>query len=225
MISLEHVRALIEFPPAYVGGRPVAFRDFAGPGDETVLALCNGNQAQIVDCWRSRDTMNSVGRLLNHFRRLGLAGYDIGGDEGYGHQLMDRMAEEGFYLQRFNNGSPAKRNEIYANLSAEWWSTVGQLIERRQIIIPNDEKLIAQLTSRRKQYDSKGRERLESKADLRSRGVESPDRADALIGAIVLAQESQVDWEEALAFQKEIKHRMHLDYLRTGRGRAHLEWR
>jgi hypothetical protein len=24
---------------------------------------------------------------------------------------------------------------LYANLSAEWWSTVGQLIERRQIII------------------------------------------------------------------------------------------
>jgi hypothetical protein len=31
--------------------------------------------------------------------------------------------------------------------------------------------------------------------------------------------------EEALAFQKEIKHRMHADYLRTSRGRPHLEWR
>ena len=87
---------------------------------------------------------------------------------------MDRMAEEGFHLQRINNGSPAKRADIYFNLSAEWWSTVGQLIERRQIIIPNDEKLIGQLTSRRKLYDSKGRERLESKADLKARGVESP---------------------------------------------------
>jgi hypothetical protein len=36
------------------------------------------------------------------------------------------------------------------------------------------------------QDDSKGRERLESKADLAGRGVESPDRADALIGAIML---------------------------------------
>jgi hypothetical protein len=138
---------------------------------------------------------------------------------------MDRMAEEGFYLQRVNNNSPPKRPEIYANLSAEWWSTVGQLIERRQIIIPNDEKLIAQLTSRRKQYDSKGREKLESKAELRSRGVESPDRADATIGSIILAQESQIDWKQALAFQKEIKHRTHSDYLRTGRGRPHIEWR
>jgi hypothetical protein len=85
-----------------------------------------------------------------------------------------------------NNGSPATRSDIFTNLSAEWWSTVGVLIERRLIRIPNDEKLIAQFTSRRKLYDSRGREKLESKADLASRGVESPDRADALIGAVMM---------------------------------------
>jgi hypothetical protein len=156
--------------------------------------------------------MNSVGRFLTLFRKLDLQSCQVGGDEGYGHQLMDRMQEERFYLQRFNNGSPAKRSDIYANLSAEWWSMVGQLIERRQIIIPNDEKLIAQLTSRRKLYDSKGRERLESKADLRARGVESPDRADALIGAIVLGQEFKIDWKELLADQKRIKRQMQLGF-------------
>jgi hypothetical protein len=191
MISLEHVRTLLESPPVHVPGRPVAFCDFAGPGDESVLALCDGNRARIVDAWRSRDTMHSVGKFLSHFRRLGLAGYDIGGDEGYGHQLMDRMQEQGFYLKRFNNGSLAKRSEIYSNLSAEWWSTVGQLIERKAVIIPNDEKLVAQLTSRRKLYDSRGREKLESKADLRARGIESPDRADAVIGSIILGQGRQ----------------------------------
>jgi hypothetical protein len=170
MISLEHVRALFDNPPPHTKGRPSAFCDFAGPGDESVLALCDGNQAQIVDTWRSRDTMHSTGKFLAHFRRLGLAGYDI----GYGHQLMDRMQEEGFYLQRFNNGSPATRTEIYANLAAEWWSTVGQLIERRQIIIPNDEKLVSQLTSRRKLDDDKGREKLESKADLRAGVLSHP---------------------------------------------------
>jgi hypothetical protein len=77
-------------------------------------------------------------------------------------------------LIEFNNGQAAKRTEIYANLAAKWWSTVGQLIERRAVIIPNDEKPVAQLTGRRKQYDSKGREKLESKADLRARGVEPP---------------------------------------------------
>jgi hypothetical protein len=143
MISLEHVRKLIDDPPPIAGGNRTAFCDFAGSGDESVLATCFGNVADIVDAWRHRDTMNSVGRFLNHFRRLGLQGYQIGGDEGYGHQLMDRMAEQSYYLQRFSNGSPAKRNDIFANLAAEWWSTVGQLIERRLIRIPNDEKLVA----------------------------------------------------------------------------------
>jgi hypothetical protein len=67
-----------------------------------------------------------------------------------------------------------------------WWSTVGQLIERELVRLPADEKLVARLTSRRKLYDSRGREKLESKADLATRGVESPDRADALIGATML---------------------------------------
>lgn len=187
MISLEHVRALVDKPPDFKEGSTSAFCDFAGPGAESVLGICQGNRAGIVDSWRSRDTMHSVGKFLAHFRRLGLRGYQIGGDEGYGHQLMDRMAEEGFYLKRVNNGSSAKRADIFVNLSAEWWSTVGQLIERRAVIIPNDEKLIAQLTSRRKLYDSKGREKLESKDDLANRGTESPDRADALIGAIILS--------------------------------------
>jgi hypothetical protein len=52
--------------------------------------------------------MHSVGKFLTHFRRLGSQGSQVGGDESYGHQLMDRMVEEGFYLQRINNGSPAK---------------------------------------------------------------------------------------------------------------------
>jgi len=40
--------------------------------------------------------MHSVGKFLTHFRRLGLQGFQVGGDEGYVHQLMDRMVEEGF---------------------------------------------------------------------------------------------------------------------------------
>jgi hypothetical protein len=105
MIALDHVRALIANPPEHVPGRPAAFCDFAGPGDESVLALCHGNRAEIVDAWRSKDTMHSVGKFLTLFRKLNLQSYQVGGDEGYGHQLMDRMQEEGFYLQWFNNGT------------------------------------------------------------------------------------------------------------------------
>jgi len=51
-------------------------------GDENVLVICCGNIAQLVDCWRNKDTKNTIGRFLNHFRPLGLRGYDIAADEG-----------------------------------------------------------------------------------------------------------------------------------------------
>jgi hypothetical protein len=116
------------------------------------------------------DTSGSVGKFIALFRKLGLNRHQIGGDEGYGHQLMDRMAEQGYYLRRVNNGNAAGKPNLYANLGAEWWSRVGELIEHQKIVFPSDEKLIACLTSRSKLYDSKGRERLESKADMRARG-------------------------------------------------------
>jgi hypothetical protein len=131
--------------------------------------------------------MNSVGRFLAHFRRLDLKGHQIGGDQGFGYQLMDRMAEEGFHLRRVNNHDASSRPDVYCNQIAEWWDCFALMIERREIILPPDEKLIAQLTNRRREYDSKGRLKLESKADLKARGGESPDRADALIGAAMLA--------------------------------------
>jgi hypothetical protein len=67
-------------------------------------------------------------------------------------------------------------------------------VEHRKIVLQNNEKLIAQLSSRRKLYDSKGRERLESKADMRARGLESPDRADALIGGNHARDRSPRQW-------------------------------
>jgi hypothetical protein len=132
MISLEHVRRLLENPPARAAGRVRGFCDFAGSGDESVLAVCDGNGAWIEEAWRHRDTMHSVGKFLNLFRKLGLSSYQVGGDEGYGHQLMDRMAEEGFFLKRVNNGSASGKPNLYANLAEEWWSTVGELIEHRR---------------------------------------------------------------------------------------------
>ena len=48
-------------------------------------------------------------------------------------------------------------------------------------------ELLKQLSSRRLQYDSKARIQLEPKESMRSRGLSSPDRADAVIGAAVMA--------------------------------------
>ena len=68
-------------------------------------------------------------------------------------------------------------------MDAERWFAFRRLVERREIILPVDGELLRQLCSRRLQYDSKARIQLEPKDSMRARGLSSPDRADAVIGA------------------------------------------
>jgi hypothetical protein len=186
----------IRAPKVYVGSVPVipgclcGFCDFAGGGDYNAFALCDGNVAWIEDDWLEKDTMASVGRFISLFKKC-RNGVRLGGDQGFGGAMMDRLAEKGYFLARVRNGDPATNKKDFFNLAAEQWSTVGKLIENRQIIIKDAkpdrlERLIKQLTSRRKIYDSDGRERLEPKDEMRSRGLRSPDLADALVGAVMM---------------------------------------
>ena len=55
------------------------------------------------------------------------------------------------------------------------------------MILLVDGELLKQLSSRRLQYDSKARIQLEPKETMRARGLSSPDRADAVIGAAVIS--------------------------------------
>jgi phage terminase large subunit len=187
VISLEHVRKLLADPPAFVPGPIVGFADFSAGGDESVLAVVRGNSVEIADAWRNKDTMSNCGRFISNFQKHNLRGFEVGGDAGgMGVVMLDRLAESGFRLKHVHNGSAARRSESFTDLAAESWATTAQLIERRLIRLPPDEKLVAQLTSRQRRYDGRGRLRLEPKDDLRNRGVESPDRADAVCGTIMM---------------------------------------
>ena len=57
---------------------------------------------------------------------------------------------------------------------------VREWLESRQVTLPRDDKLRQDLTSPRATFMSDGRLQVESKAQLRSRGVASPDSGDAL---------------------------------------------
>jgi hypothetical protein len=87
----------------------------------------------------------------------------------------------------FHNGSAAKREDLYANIAAEWWDNFNILVTKRAVILPDNpqyvERLLQQLSNRRKEYDSKARIKLESKKDMKARGVDSPDLADSVIMA------------------------------------------
>lgn len=175
--------------PAMKQGSDVnAFCDFAAGGDENVFALRRGNLVTIPAAWRERDTMKACGEFILHFRKAGFTpetAYLIAGDDdGLGHVVIDRLHELGWKIRRESNGSTADSKEDYQNRGAETWYEGAVKIEKNEIILPADDVLSAQLSCRTGRNDSAGRLAVESKEDMRKRGLESPDRADAVLGAM-----------------------------------------
>ena len=178
----ENVRRFEDGPARY-------FCDFAAGGDENVLAEVRGTRARVVAAWRESDTMRACGEFIRLFRSVGLTPERVaeavsGDNGGGGHVMLDRLNELGWPVQRDNAGDRADNPENYFNRSAETWMEGAKAIERGEIILPDDDTLTAQLTSRRATPRSDGRMQLESKEQMRKRGIGSPDRADAILGAM-----------------------------------------
>jgi phage terminase large subunit len=176
-------------PPAYKPGDRAAFCDFAGGGDENVLAVRNGNKVELIRCWKQSDEMAAVGEFIVEFRRLGLKPEEIWGDNaGAGKPMVARFSEVGWPINRFNGKESAYNDRDFCNRNAEIWEEAGRMIGKRDVILPDDSRLRAQLTNRKRDHDSRGRMKCESKDDMRSRGVKSPDRADAVVGCMCLRE-------------------------------------
>lgn len=189
IIPSHLLEELLARPPARMRGDRSVFCDFAAGGDENVIAIREGNAVRIHAAWRETDTMRACGQFIDHFRRL-----EIGPDacprivradgDGLGKPMLDRLAELGWHIQRVHNGSAA-RDPGYFNKGAEIWYEGKRSIEQKRIIIERcDDVLQEQLTSRIGYADAKGKLRVEPKEDMRARGLDSPDRADALLGCM-----------------------------------------
>jgi hypothetical protein len=107
--------------------------------------------------------------------------------------MCDHLAAAKWPVNRFHGGS-ASGYPRYKNLISLVWHEVAQRVRKHQIIIPNDQKLIAQLSSRRVKYAQDGRLWIETKQELRKRGLESPDLADAFVMAFGMQQAMSWSW-------------------------------
>lgn len=192
LISLRSADGCLANPPLFEEGDVQAFCDFAAGGDENVLAVRRGNRVSLVAAWRDRNTMSTVGRFVKLFEEQKLAEGEIYGDgSGLGKPICDRLREVGWRIRSVNNGDRASEPKYYANLGAEIWAKGARQIERRDVILPDDEALISQLTTRGAFLTSKGQIQLESKDQLKRRGCPSPDRADAILGALFKRRKAQ----------------------------------
>jgi hypothetical protein len=160
----------------------------AGGGDESVVAVFRGNQQVALECWREADTMATTGRIIQIVRAFNVPHDNVNIDaDGLGGPIVDRLREQGFRFNSVHNGGEPSDKERFYNLSAELWANAAQKIERGEVALRDDSAQMAQLSSRRQKPRSDGRFQLESKEEMRRRGLPSPDRADAIVLAMAMA--------------------------------------
>jgi hypothetical protein len=100
---------------------------------------------------------------------------------GVGGGVVDRLAELELPVIPYNGGEAPIDKEPFVNARAEDYWTLRERFEQGEVDIdPDDDKLAAQLGSIKWGIDSRGRIKIESKDDMRKRGLPSPDRADAM---------------------------------------------
>ena len=173
-------------PKVWKPGEIHAFCDFAwsNDGDENVLAVCNGNRITLEKCFHADNLKDICDTFEREIKRLGLKPGQVSADEGGGGKLIcDEFDDRGFPLNRVNNGSPANDSDHYVSLAAEMWYESSKAISSNEVILPLDNELRGQMLSRKRIKGSKGRLAIESKKDMKKRGIPSPDRCDACFGA------------------------------------------
>jgi len=186
VIPLAHLQRLQEHPPQPSGSELRAGIDLAaGGGDETVVSIFRGNQQIALEAWHEPDTMVTVGKILDVIRRFDVPPSNVNIDvDGLGGPIVDRLRELGYKFNPIHNGGEPRNKERFFNLGAELWANAAEKFEHGDVALLADDKLTSQLASRRWKPRSDGRVQLESKEDMRRRGLPSPDRADATVLAL-----------------------------------------
>ena len=163
--------------------------------DETVAYRRRGGVIRRVAAHHKKNTMQTVGilgkLLKDTFNTIPMQ-IDI---IGIGAGVYDRMREQGYNVYPFVASEQAYDPTRYINRRAEAYWTLREWFEEGLIDLdPLDEDLAGQLVAIKYEFDSATRVKIESKKDMKKRGVASPDRADCV--AMCLQRPSQVHLDE-----------------------------
>jgi hypothetical protein len=129
------------------------------------------------------DARGAVLAALRPWRHRGLSVVNVD-TAGMGHYLARSLEDADIPVRDINVGMTATTEDgrsQYANLKAELYWNLRQRLADGDLAGLTDRTTIAQLTSLRYDHDGRGRVRIESKQKATSRGIKSPDRAEALM--------------------------------------------
>lgn len=158
--------------PIIIGVDPARFG-----ADATVIAVRQGRDIVAVKKYRGDDTMTVVGHVIEAIEEYKPALVVI--DEGgLGAGIVDRLKEQRYKIKGINFGNKSKNPIMYGNMRAQMWGEMREWLKSASI--PLDRFLKTDLISPMMKPDSRGTIFLESKKDMKARGLASPDAADAI---------------------------------------------
>lgn len=193
LIGQDKVQGAIERPLAVVAAlspeTPLVMGvDVARFGsDQSVLAFRKGADARALPMIQlaQMDTMQVAARVAEACLSFQPAKIYVDGG-GVGGGVIDRLRQLGYAPTEVNFGAKAQAAHRYTNRRAEMWDRLRQWLAIG--CLPNSDQLMMDLTAPDYSYDAQNRLLLESKEDMKKRGLASPDLGDAL--ALTFAEDS-----------------------------------
>jgi hypothetical protein len=149
--------------------------------DRTILLLRRGPRARVIGDHAKQATTETTGRVVvavgeHRVDEVRVDGVGVGGG------VVDQLLELGHDVVDMQAGVAAQDPAHYLNARAEWYWALREWFEDGDIDLdPDDDDLAAQLGAIKYRFTSRGQIQIESKDDMRKRGLPSPDRADALM--------------------------------------------
>jgi hypothetical protein len=132
--------------------------------------------------WQQLDTMQLTGAIVSEFNYASKStppAAVVVDAIGIGAGVADRLRELGLPAIDVNVAeSPS--SDRFVRLRDELWHGIRDWLDSRKASMPWDDQLRAELCAPRYGFASDGKLKVESKDQLRSRGVPSPDSADGL---------------------------------------------
>lgn len=162
-------------------------------GDNSALCKRQGNTVLEMKTYNSMDLMSLCGAIKNEYDDATVLEkpQEILVDViGVGSGVVDRLSELNLPVIGVNVGESPSSKKNYLNLRAELWFKIKEWLSGRDVFLPSDDELVQQLVSPIYKYTSTGKVKLESKEEMKKRGIKSPDKADAL--ALTFASTSAV---------------------------------
>jgi hypothetical protein len=197
-ITLSMVEAAIRTETDTGGGITFGV-DVARYGDDkTVIAVKEGNALTVPVVRHGQNLMRTVGDIVALYRQTLAASPDYKGriavnidDTGLGGGVTDRLvevkAEERLVRLDINpvnfGGKIHDKDaaENYSNMGTWLWARMRAGLREGALAFPNDTELVAQLSTRRYNLNSRGKIELEKKDAMKKRGLPSPDKGDAVV--------------------------------------------